>query len=335
MSDDRLISSMATESDASARFARANLARQIWDSAGMLVIFLALFTACAICIPFFFTRLNLESSLPGAITTVGIVGCTMLFCLAAGDFDLSVGSVVALSGVVAALVLRQTHSPFLGVLAGVVVGGAVGLFNGIIIAQLGVNALIATLATMQIARGLALICCDGKSVGVSDQRFTALGTASIFGMDLPIWIMIGCFIFFGLLLHRTIFGRNTLAIGGNREAAKLAGIPVTRTKIVIFTAQGLVAGFAGVILAAQLSDGVPDAGTGLELSVISACVLGGVSLTGGVGTILAVIVGTLIMGTVQNAMSLKNIPSFYQLVISGSILLAAVLLDRLKQARAR
>jgi len=334
MSDDRLDSVPGEESDASARFARANLFRQIWDSAGMLVMFVVLFATCSVSIDHFFTARNQENTLL-AITTVGIIGCTMLFCMAAGDFDLSVGSVVALSGVVAALVLRETHSPILGVLAGVAAGGVIGLINGIIIAQIGINALIATLATMQIARGLALICCDGKSVGISDQRFTALGTASLGGIEFPIWIMLGGFVFFGLLLHKTVFGRNTLAIGGNREAAKLAGISVTGTKIIIFMVQGLVAGFAGVILTAQLSVGDPNAGLGLELKVISACVLGGVSLTGGVGTIMAVIVGTLIMGTVQDAMDLKNIPSFYQYVISGSILLAAVLLDRLKQARAR
>ena len=132
-------------------------------------------------------------------------------------------------------------------------------------------------------------------------------------------------------MNRTIFGRNTLAIGGNAEAARLAGIGVARTKIIIFTLQGMMAGFAGVILASRMTSGQPATAQGLELQVISACVLGGVSLTGGVGTITGVIVGVLIMGTVQNAMNLLNIAPFYQYVASGSILLAAVLFDRLKQ----
>jgi L-arabinose transport system permease protein len=145
--------------------------------------------------------------------------------------------------------------------------------------------------------------------------------------------MVACFVVFGILLNRTIFGRNTLAIGGNAEAARLAGIDVTRTKIIIFTLQGLMAGFAGVILASRMTSGQPATAQGLELQVISACVLGGVSLTGGVGTITGVIVGVLIMGTVQNAMNLLNVPPFYQYVASGSILLAAVLFDRLKRRR--
>lgn len=320
--------------DASARFARANRVRQLWDSAGMLVLFLLMFGACAVFVPNFSGHRNMQA-LALQIMPVGIIGCTMLFCLAAGDFDLSVGSVVALSGVVGALVDQHAHSVALSIACGILAGGLVGLFNGVVIAWIGINALIATLATMQIARGLALILCNGQSVPVPDEKFIELGTATIAGIELPIWIMLGCFVFFGFLLHRTVLGRNTLAIGGNREAAKLAGIAVTRTKIIIFTMQGLIAGLAGIIESAQMNLGSPTAGDKLELAVISACVLGGVSLTGGIGTILAVIVGALIMGTVQDAMSLKDVPSFYQYVISGSILLAAVLLDRIKQRQTR
>jgi len=184
-------------------------------------------------------------------------------------------------------------------------------------------------------RGLAYIVSNGKAVGVTESNFFVLGISSVLGIPTPVWIMIACFIVFGFLLSKTIFGRNTLAIGGNAEASRLAGIPVTRTKIIIFTLQGLVAGFAGVILASRLTSGQPSTAQGLELQVISACVLGGVSLTGGVGSILAVIVGALIMGTVQNAMNLLNIPPFYQYIASGGILLAAVLLDRLKQKGTR
>lgn len=314
------------------RTSRSALIRNVWDSAGMLLLFLALFAVCSAVVPHFLTRNNMIG-LSLSVTTVGIVGCTMLFCLAAGDFDLSVGSVLALSGVIAGIVTNATHSVLLGVLAGSLSGAVVGLVNGFVIARLGINALIATLATMQIVRGLAYIISRGNSVGVGSGRFIALGNAMPLGVPAPVWIMAGCFVIFGLLLHKTVFGRNALAIGGNREAARLAGVAVTQTKVVIFAMQGLVAGLAGVVSAAQMGLGDPKEGQGLELRVISACVLGGVSLTGGVGTILAVIVGALIMGTVQNAMDLKNVPTFYQYVASGGILLAAVLLDRLKQRR--
>lgn len=306
--------------------------REVWDSAGMLLVFVALFAGCAVFVPNFVGRNNMIG-LSLSVTTVGIVACTMLFCLAAGDFDLSVGSVLAMSGVVSVVVVNQTGSVVLGMLAGVAAGGMVGLANGFVIAQLGINALITTLATMQIVRGLCFIISGGSAVGVADVSFYTLGNAMPLGIPSPVWIMLACFVVFGLLLHRTTFGRNTLAIGGNREAARLAGISVTRNKIIIFAMQGLIAGFAGVIEASQMTSGQPTSGQGLELRVISACVLGGVSLTGGVGTILAVIAGALIMGTVQNAMDLQGVPTFYQYVASGGILLAAVLLDRLKHPR--
>jgi len=310
---------------------RRVLIRQIWDSAGMLLLFALLFGACALFVPNFLSVNNM-TGLALSVTTVGMISCTMLFCLAAGDFDLSVGSVLAMAGIVCVTVVNASDSILLGIAAGVLAGGVVGLFNGVVIAQLGVNALIATLATMQIVRGLCFIISGGSAIGVSNTRFYELGNSSLI-LPTPVWIMIGCFAVFGILLHQTTFGRNTLAIGGNRDAARLAGISVTRTKIIIFTLQGLIAGLAGVIEASQLTSGQPNSGTGLELRVISACVLGGVSLTGGVGTILSVIVGALLMGTVQNAMDLKNVPTFYQYVASGGILLGAVLLDRLKQRR--
>ena len=302
----------------------------LWENMGMLAIFILLVVGVSIFVPNFFGAVNLRG-LALSVATVGIIACTMLFCLAAGDFDLSVGSVVALSGVLAAVVINHTHSVALGIGAGVLAGGLVGLINGTVIARLGINALITTLATMQIVRGFSYIVSDGKAVGVGQASFFMLGISSFLSIPTPVWIMAACFLVYGILLNRTIFGRNTLAIGGNAEAARLAGIGVARTKVIIFTLQGMMAGFAGVILASRMTSGQPATAQGLELQVISACVLGGVSLTGGVGTITGVIVGVLIMGTVQNAMNLLNIAPFYQYVASGSILLAAVLFDRLKQ----
>jgi L-arabinose transport system permease protein len=242
-----------------------------------------------------------------------------------------VGSVVAMSGVMAAVVINHTGSVALGIASGILAGGVVGLVNGFVIAQLGINALITTLATMQIVRGLAFIVCDGQPVGVASESFYTLGMTNLSGIPMPVWIMAACFALFGVLLNRTTFGRNTLAIGGNKEAAYLAGIRVSGLKVVIFTLQGLIAAFAGLILASRMTSGQPATAQGLELQVISACVLGGVSLTGGVGTMSGVVIGVLIMGTVNNAMNLMNIPTFYQYVASGVILLTAVLLDRLKQ----
>ncbi len=303
---------------------------RVWESAGMLLVLAVLFLLCSVFVGNFLTVTNLRG-LALAVSTIGMVSCTMMFCLAAGDFDLSVGSVVAFAGVLGATVMNATGSVAAGVAAALASGALVGFVNGVFVAGLGINALITTLATMQIVRGLGFIASDGRAVGIRTDAFFALGNTAWLGVPAPVWLTVACFALFGVLLNRTIFGRNTLAIGGNREAAYLAGVPVTRIKIVIFTLQGMVAAFAGLVLSARMTSGQPNTSQGFELEVISACVLGGVSLSGGVARIGAVVAGVLIMGLVQNAMNLLNIPPFYQYVARGCILLAAVMLDRLKQ----
>lgn len=296
----------------------------------MLAVLGFLFLACSLLVPNFFTLQNMQG-LVLAVSTVGMVSCTMLFCLASGNFDLSVGSVVAAAGVIAAVVMHASESVALGVVAALASGAAVGLLNGVVVAKARINPLITTLATMQIVRGVAYIVSGGKAVGIAQESFFLLGNSAFLHIPVPVWICIACFVAFGFLLSRTVFGRNTLAIGGNEEAARLAGVPVDRTKIGIFALQGLIAALAGVVLASRMTSGQPMTSQGFELEVISACVLGGVSLTGGVGRIEFVIAGVLIMGIVQNAMNLENIQPFYQYVARGAILLGAVLFDRYRR----
>lgn len=301
-----------------------------WDTAGMLLVLGLLFAICAVFVENFLTVVNLRG-LALAVTTTGMISCTMMLCLAAGDFDLSVGSVVAFAGVLGATVMNRTGSVAAGAAAALGAGALVGFTNGVFVARLGINALITTLASMQIVRGLGFIASDGRAIGIRTDAFFALGNTVWLGVPVPVWLTGACFGLFGVLLNHTLFGRNALAIGGNKEAAHLAGVPVVRIKVIIFTLQGLVAAFAGLVLAARMTSGQPNTSQGLELEVISACVLGGVSLSGGVARIGAVVAGVLIMGLVQNAMNLLNIPPFYQYVARGCILLGAVMLDRLKQ----
>ncbi len=303
---------------------------QLWDRFGMIMVFLILFMACWLFIPNFKSIINMKG-LGLSISMAGMVACGMLFCLAAGDLDLSVGSIIACAGVTTAVVINQTDSVIIGIAAGIGISAAFGFFNGFVIAKLQINALITTLATMQIARGLGYIIGGGKSVGIAVPEFYQLGISSFAGIPTPVWITLFCFIFFGILLNKTTYGRNMLAIGGNEEAARLAGVNVVRTKIIIFTVCSTVAGFAGIILAARMTSGQPMAALGFELTAISACVLGGVSLKGGIGKLSYVIAGVLILGTVENAMNLLNIDTFTQYVIRGSILLIAVIIDRQKQ----
>ena len=306
--------------------------KQIWETSGMVLVFVIMFALLAIFVPYFFTWRNMIG-LALSITTIGLVASTMLYALAGGDLDLSVGSTVAFTGVLTAVLINATGNVYIGIFGGLLAGGLVGFANGFVIANLNLNPLIVTLASMQMVRGLGFIISGGRAVGIREAGFFTLGNGSLLGIPNPIWITLITFIVFGILLNNTSYGKNTLAIGGNQEAARLAGINVKKIKTIIFSLQGLVAGFAGVILASRMTSGQPNAAQGFELDVISACVLGGVSLKGGVATISGVIVGVLIMGTVQNAMNLLNIPTFYQYVVRGLILLVAVYIDKLKEKR--
>lgn len=322
------IQSVYNEGGAGAGAAAALLRRL--SRSGMVLVFVLLFAALSAFVPSFLSIRNLQGLLL-SVSLIGGISVTMMLVLALGEVDLSVASIVAFSGVVASSVITATHSVAAGVAAGIAAGAMVGLANGVVVARLQVNSLIATLAMMEIVRGLAYIVSHGDAVIISEERFFRLGAGSIAGIGVPVWENLALFALFGWLLNHTVFGKNVLAIGGNAEAARLAGIEVSRTKIIVFVLQGLVTGLAGVLLAARMSLGDPKTSQGLELGVISACVLGGVSLTGGVASISGVLVGVLIMGSVQNALSLLNVPTFYQYVIRGAILLAAVLFDRLRR----
>jgi L-arabinose transport system permease protein len=259
-----------------------------------------------------------------------MVACTMMMCLASRDFDLSVGSTIAFAGVLGAMILEATDSVWLAVGGALGAGALIGAGNGILIATLRVNALIATLATMLMVRGLAFIVSHGQAVGIANETFMSFGDTRLFGLPLPVIVTGLVFLVFGVLLNHTVFGRNTLAIGGNPEAARLAGVRVERLRIWIFLLQGVVTALAGLILASRITSGQPNSAQGFELDVISACVLGGVSLQGGKARIFGVLVGVLIMGTVENVMNLLDVDAFYQYLVRGVILLAAVLLDQLK-----
>jgi len=329
--------SSAAKQAAEALIPKTNDRQKWWQQVteySLILIFALMFITTSLTVDHFFSIDNMLG-LALSISQIGMVACTMMFCLASRDFDLSVGSTVAFAGVLCAMVLNATDNTFVAIVAAVAAGAVIGFVNGAVIAYLRINALITTLATMEIVRGLGFIVSHGQAVGVSSDTFIALGGLTLGGVSLPIWVTLICFIVFGVMLNHTIYGRNTLAIGGNPEASRLAGINVERTRVLIFLVQGAVTALAGVILASRITSGQPNAAQGFELNVISACVLGGVSLLGGRATISGVVIGVLIMGTVENVMNLLNIDAFYQYLVRGAILLAAVLLDQLKNRGSR
>jgi L-arabinose transport system permease protein len=300
----------------------------------MPLAYALLFVVLSATVDNFFSSTNIIG-LMLSVAQIGMVACTMMMCLASRDFDLSVGSTIAFAGVLGAIVLERTDSVTMAILASLAAGALIGAGNGVLIAWLRVNALIATLATMLMVRGLAFIVSHGQAVGIANETFMSFGDTRPFGVPLPVVVTGLCFIVFGVLLNHTVFGRNTLAIGGNPEAARLAGVRVERLRVWIFLLQGVVTALAGLILASRITSGQPNSAQGFELDVISACVLGGVSLQGGKARIFGVLVGVLIMGTVENVMNLLDVDAFYQYLVRGVILLAAVLLDQLKTRGAR
>jgi L-arabinose transport system permease protein len=318
-----------TLADTVKRPAMTSPARALLKEHSMTLGYALLFVVLAFSVENFFSAANIVGLLL-SVAQIGMVACTMMLCLASRDFDLSVGSTIAFAGVLGAMVLERTGSVAAAIGGGLLAGALIGAGNGVLIAYLRVNALIATLATMLMVRGLAFIASKGQAVGIADEGFISFGDTAFFGLPLPIWMTALCFVIFGVLLNHTVFGRNTLAIGGNPEAARLAGVRVERLRVWIFLLQGVVTALAGLILSARITSGQPNAATGFELDVISACVLGGVSLQGGKARIFGVVIGVLIMGTVENVMNLLNVDAFYQYLVRGLILLAAVLLDQLK-----
>ncbi|MCD8352301.1 MAG: L-arabinose ABC transporter permease AraH [Planctomycetaceae bacterium] len=317
---------------------QSSMAKTIWLDYGMIVILVILAIVCGVFVPGFASSFNMKS-LALAVSMTGMVACTMMLVLASGNFDMSCGAVIACSGVVAAVVINKTSpslgamSVYAGIAMALLVGLIVGLVNGMVIAYAKINALITTLATMQITRGMGYIIGDGRAVGIVQEGFFKLGTGSWLHVPIPVYITIICFIVAGIVLEKTAFGRNTLAIGGNEEAANLSGIRVSKHKLKLFVFHGLMAAFAGVVLASRMTSGQPMTSQGFELDVISACVLGGISMAGGIASIWFAVAGVLIMGIVQNSMNLMNVPTFYQYVARGLILLLAVIFDRYKQRR--
>ena len=292
---------------------------------GMLVLVILVMSLLS---PYFFSLQN-ALNLVLAISTMGLIAMVTTMLMVGGGLDLSVGSTVALVGVV--ISYTQASLGIWGAAgAGLGVGLLVGLTNGLLVTQVGINPLITTLGMLGVARGLAYVLSGGLTQPVLDQNFGHLGQGFIAGVPIPVIALVlltaVCFV----VMKYTTYGRAMYAIGGNPEATYLAGQPVKRYQLIAYSFSGLSAGLAGIFLTAQLGAGAPQAASGLELSVVSAVVLGGTSLAGGKGSILGTIVGVLILGTLNNGMVLLSVSSYYQQVAQGLALLLAVGLDQFR-----
>ena len=290
---------------------------------GALIVLIVLVVLSAISFDRFLTARNIENILVQS-SFLGLIVVGMTFVIISGGIDLSVGSQLALGGVIAGLCVPLFWP--LGLIVPPLVTGAIGLLNGVIITKWKLEPFIVTLAALLSVRGLAFAITNERTVGISDvPAFTWFGRGEILSARVPIIIALLAFIIGGIVLNRTAYGKAVFAIGGDESAARLMGIAVDRTKMIVYTVSGMLAGLAGALLAARLSAGQPVAGPGWELDAIASVVVGGTLLTGGAGSMSGSLIGVLLLGMLRNLINqVGTLSSYWQQVISGLFLLVVV-----------
>jgi ribose transport system permease protein len=298
------------------------------EGVGLLVIYLVMIAFLASRSPYFLTTRNLLNLLL-ATSVLGMIAVFTTMLMIGGGLDLSVGATTALVGMVIAS-LQDQLGIWGAVSVGLLVSLIIGLVNGVVVTRIGINPLITTLGMLSIARGLAFVISNGLTVPMLDPTFGELGRGNVAGIPVPVIVLALFFVLAIVVMRTTTYGRAMYAIGGNYKASYLAGLPVKRYRLIAYTLSGLSAGIAGVFLTSRLGAAAPQASAGLELSVIAAVVLGGTSLAGGKGNLFGTLIGILVLGTLNNGMTLLNVSSYYQQIAQGVVLLLAVGLDQLR-----
>ena len=261
------------------------------------------------------------------VAVVAIAAFGMTWVILLGEIDLSVGSIIAVAGMVGAQSLALGTGFPAALLITIIAGAILGAVNGLLTARLLLPSFIVTVATMSIYRGLVSLPTGGAPLMISDPNWQAIGASHFLGVPLIIWILLVLFLANHIALSMTVFGRETYLTGGNREAALYSGIRVNRIKIIIFTLSGVMSAIAGILLSSRLYSAQTNAGLSYELDAIAAAVLGGTSLTGGVGTMPGTLIGALIIGVLNNGMNMLSVPYFFQLIVKGAVIIIAVWLD--------
>ncbi len=299
-------------------------------SYSLYIAFLAIFVVFSFMSEYFLSVNNiLNIIVQSSILAIIAVGATMV--IITGGIDLSVGSIVAFVGIAIGLALNASLPIFIVILIGAIIGIITGMINGSLIAYGRVPAFIATLGMMGIARGGALALNSGKPVAGFPSGFEKIASTSL--GSIPIFVVY-CIVIYAIMyivLTRTKFGRHIYAIGGNRDAARLSGVKVKITELKVYAISGFFAGLGSILLTARLNYATPIAGMGYELDAIAAVVIGGTSLSGGQGNIVGTLVGALILGTLRNGLTILNVPSYYQKIIIGIVIVLAVFADKMKE----
>jgi len=320
----------------------AQMLSSIFSKYGIFLIFIVMVVAASILSPAFLSPINLIN-IVRQMSVVGLIALGVTGVIVSAGIDLSSGSVVGLTAVVAASLAQSpdasapfypgVHVPLIvALLAACVVGALVGLINGSLVAKTRIPPFIATLGTFTAIRGVALLYTGGRPISDLTDAYDFIGQGAVFGVPVPIIILVIMAVITHILYAHTKFGKYIYAIGGNEQAARVSGIDAAKYKMLIYVYAGFLAGLAGVVVSSRIGSGQPGLGVGYELDAIAAAVIGGTSLSaGGIGTVAGTIVGALIIGVLNNILDLMNVSAYWQQIIKGCIIVAAVILDQLKQ----
>jgi ribose transport system permease protein len=300
----------------------------------LMVLFFMLIVMLIISPPF--RSISNFLSVVRLFVPIAIAGVGVMMVIITGGIDLSLGSIYGFAGVITALSITRLGIPSaIGVLAGLGISLAIGLFNGLLIVMVHLPPFIATLATMSIVRGLCYITTRGYPVSGISKDFFFLGQGYILNVPTQIWIMIVIAILFAIFMSETVTGRRIYALGGNMEATRISGINTRALLVLVYTLCSLLAGLAGIITASKLGIGQPTSGSGFEMDAIAATVIGGTSLSGGFGTVLGTVIGAAIIGVLRNALVLLSVNAYWQQLIIGFVILFAVAADMASKNRAK
>lgn len=302
---------------------------------GLVAVLLLLAAGFSIYSPYFLTAANLSNVLL-SVSVIGCMAAVSTLLIIARGLDLSLGSMVALCGMLTALVVEQWRwHPAAGIVVGLTAGALCGALNGVLIAGLRINPIIVTVGSLAVFRGLAYLIKDGQSLLVESPALLMLGSARFLGLTVSVWIFAVVFAVVWAFAAHFKTGRSIYAMGASPKAAWISGLPVLKLRFGLFVASGVSAGVAGILLIGQSGTAIPGSGMGYELMVITAVLLGGTSLHGGEGSVIRTLLGVLIIGVLNNGMVLTSVPSFYQIIANGALLLAAVVIDQVRNGAHR
>lgn len=305
----------------------------IYNKFGIFIVLIFMMLILSILTPNFLTSNNLINVVR-QISFIAIIGFGVTAIIITTGIDLSSGSIVALTSVIVASAAHPGQYPLIvTVLIGLSVGLLCGFLNGIIIAKAGIPPFIVTLGMFTAARGAASLFSDGRPISNMKDEFIFLGAGKVLGIPVPIIILVLVAVVTHIILTQTRFGRHVFAVGGNEQAAIISGINVVKVKVMVYTYAGFLASLAGLVLTARINSGQPGLGVGLELDAIASAVIGGTSLSGGMGAVFGTITGALVIGVINNGMDLLNINVYWQQIVKGIIIVLAVFIDKMKNKK--